>query len=33
MIEDRCGTQSGTPLKVVRIEKCGIIETPKEDAK
>ena len=30
-IEDRCGTQSGTPLKRVRIEKCGIIEVPNRD--
>jgi hypothetical protein len=32
MIEDRCGTPSGRPLKVVKIERCGIVETPtKED--
>jgi len=32
MIEDRCGSPSGRPLKVVKIERCGIIETPtKED--
>lgn len=32
MIEKRCGTQSGTPLGVVRIERCGVIEaSEKED--
>jgi len=29
-IEDN-GTPSGTPLKVVKIERCGVIEVPKKD--
>ena len=30
LIEDRCGTQSGQPMYVVRIEQCGVLEEPKE---
>jgi len=30
-IEDRCGSQSGTPLGVVRIERCGVIEAAEKD--
>lgn len=31
LIEDRCGTQSGKPAYTVRIEKCGVLEEPKND--
>ena len=31
LIEDRCGTASGKPLKVVKIERCGVIKVPKKD--
>ena len=30
LIEDRCGTQSGKPAYVVRIEKCGVLEESKD---
>jgi len=26
LIEDKCGSQSGTPLAVVKIERCGVVE-------
>eukprot|EP00536_Pseudo-nitzschia_multiseries_P014037 jgi/Psemu1/213584/e_gw1.649.8.1 len=26
LIEERCGTQSGTPLAVVKVERCGVVE-------
>ena len=32
MIENRCGTQSGTPKQIVKIERCGIIEKPPSDS-
>ncbi len=31
LIEDRCGTASGKPVYVVRVERCGVFETPKND--
>jgi len=31
LIEDRCGTQSGKPMYVVKVERCGVLETSKKD--
>ena len=30
LIEDKCGTQSGKPAYLVKIEKCGVVDAPKD---